>query len=142
MKVFAKIMAIAVLAAGFGGCTVLTGDEGYTFGFKVDNDTNLSSRPKIIKKIEFINGDRQNDDVLYWTTQTIVPGVRTTEQRIPGFTIEDELDSARRKCGVRITFEDETVAFNWYSFGHDSKVLVTVSYYSSRYIIGFSRGNW
>jgi hypothetical protein len=146
MKVFARIVVLAVLAAGLGGCGgVLIGDAGYTFKFKVDNDTNLSGFPKNIREVAFINGYRQNDDMLFWITQTIMPGPpRTTEQRVPGFTVEDEFDSARRKCGVRVTFDDGTVTFGWGSFGHNSKVLITVSYnyYYSRYIVGFSEENW
>ncbi|MDR2815022.1 MAG: hypothetical protein LBB79_10280 [Prevotellaceae bacterium] len=149
MKAFTKIIGIiavgAAMVAGAAGCNVADDEkDGYTLRFKVDNDTNLGDMPTDIKKIEFINGDRQNDNVLRSIIQTLPPANRSMEYRVSGFTMKDECDSARHKCGVRITFEDDDAAFDWDAFGHGSKVLVSVDYfehyYEGRYTISFSDG--
>jgi hypothetical protein len=119
----ALLLAFALLLAGCNGSSV---EKGYTFRFKVDNDTNLNGGiPKTIAKIEFINGDRQNDRVLEWDTQPVAPGERSAEYRVSGFTVE--YDYSTCKGGVRVTFDDETSTFNWDAFGHGNRILVTVS---------------
>jgi hypothetical protein len=154
MKTFAKITAFALIGAmaaiGSAGCNATDDDDeknGYTYTlrFRVDNDTNLDSdMPKTIIKVEFINGDRQSDKVLYQITQPLAPNDRSTEYRVSGFTVEDENDLARRKCGVRVTFEDNTTLIDHDAFGHGNKVLVSVYYspYYGNYDIDFSDGKW
>jgi hypothetical protein len=117
-------------------------EDSYTFRFKVDNDTNLTGGLKTIKKVEFINGDRQNDKVVGSWIVSIEPATRSSEYVHSGFTVE--YDNSTRKCGVRITFEDNTTVFGWSAFGHRNKVLVTVKYssYGNPYYITFSLGNW
>ncbi|MDR2759652.1 MAG: hypothetical protein LBB78_09765 [Spirochaetaceae bacterium] len=144
-KLFRGITALVLLGslvlAGCGG--VLSSDEeGYTFRFKVDNDTNLTGASKTISKVEFINGDRQNDKVLYWAAPTLAPGNRSMLYIVPGFTVE--YDYSTRKCGVKVTFDDGTAIFGWGYFGHENKVLVTVDYslYWDYYSVSFSLGNW
>jgi hypothetical protein len=132
-------------SAGCGGISAIP-EDSYTFRFKVDNDTNLNGGiPKTIKKVEFINGDRQNDDLLHRTDETIGPGTgRSPEYRVSGFTVES--DNSTRKCGVKVTFEDDTTVFGTDVFGHGNKILVTVkySYYYMypEYYISFSLGSW
>jgi hypothetical protein len=155
MKIFTKITRLALIGAvaavaatGTAGCNgVDDGNSGYTFKFKVDNDTNLDTdMPKLITKVEFINGDRQNDNVLSQTLQAIAPGTRSAEYYVHGFRVEDDHDAARRKCGVRVTFEDGATLFGWDAFGHGSKVLVSVEYdyyLEYPYTISFSeRESW
>jgi hypothetical protein len=150
MKTFTKIIGAALtgalIAISLTGCTV---DEdvksGYIFRFKVDNDTNLNGgTPSTIKRLEFINGDRQNDYLLYELSQSLPPERRSAEHRVSGFTVKDELDAARRKCGVKVTFEDGATVFGWSAFGHGNKILVSVYYdrYEGVYALSFSDGNW
>jgi hypothetical protein len=143
-KLFLGIRVLMLLSslvlAGCGDVLGNTGD-GYTFKFKVDNDTNLNGgSPKTINKVEFINGDRQNDNVLYSTTQALLPGSRSTLYIVSGFTVEYSYST--HKCGVKVTFDDGTTAFGWSYFGHENKVLVTAAYSWGKIKISFSLGNW
>jgi hypothetical protein len=152
MKTFAKITAFALIGAIAAivpaGCNATDdGKNSYTFRFKVDNDTNLESDvPQAITKVEFINGDRQNDYVLYQTNENFIlhPATRSMEYIVYGFKVEDEHDAARRVCGVRVTLKDGTTLFSWDAFGHRNKILVSVYYspYYENYDMDFSDGNW
>jgi hypothetical protein len=106
----------------------------------VDNDTNNGNPPKAITRLEFINGDRQNDDVLSTKSLSLSPGDRSSEYRVSGFTVD--YGNSRRKAGVKVTFADETIAFGWSAFGHENKGLVSAAYYKGSIRIGFSEGNW
>jgi hypothetical protein len=134
-----KLPALAALAIvlALAGCDLEAkdGEDGYTFRFRVDNNTAQN-----ITKLEFINGDRQNDDVLSTRTLSLSSGDRSSEYRVSGFTIE--YGDSRRKAGVKVTFADETAAFGWYAFGHENKVLVSATYYVGKIRIDFSEGNW
>ena len=141
--------ALALVLAGCGdlanaGESANTEEDSYAFRFKVDNDTNQNGgAPKTIKKVEFINGDRQNDNVVGLWTVTVEPGDRSSlEYTRSGFTVKH--DDSRRKCGAKVTFEDDSTAFGWDAFGHNNKVLVSVNYsfYVDYYYISFSVGNW
>ena len=143
-----KRVSVAVLALVFvlAGCGEIDseGEDGYTFRFKVDNNTHLSGgAPKTINKVEFINGDTRNDDVLFWSSQPISPGgERSMQYTARGFTIE--YTSGTRIFGVQVMFEDGTKVFKWSYAGHNEKILVSVNppdYYNASGI-SFSPGNW
>ena len=121
-----RLTLLLTFALALAGCNGSEVEKGYTFRFRVDNDTNLNGGiPKTIARVEFINGDRQNDRVLEWATQPVAPGERSAEYRVSGFSVK--YDYSTRKGGVRVTFDDETTAFSWDAFGHGNRVLVTVS---------------
>ena len=143
-----KRVSVAVLALVFvlAGCGEIDseGEDGYTLRFKVDNNTHLSGgAPKTINKVEFINGDTRNDDVLFWSSQPISPGgERSMQYTARGFTIE--YTSGTRIFGVQVMFEDGTKVFKWSYAGHNEKILVSVNppdYYNASGI-SFSPGNW
>ncbi|MDR1231902.1 MAG: hypothetical protein LBK61_10950 [Spirochaetaceae bacterium] len=117
------------------GCEVTEGSgDGYRINFKVDN---YSSQE--ISKVEFINGDTQNDKVVGAYMLSLPVSQRSSEYRVYGFTIE--YGSSTRRFGVKVTFADGTTRFASYYAGHESKILVSVgsSYYN---YISFSTGNW
>jgi hypothetical protein len=126
--------AVMFLAVGLvlAGCGASEEGDGYRIYFKVDNNTSQG-----ITKVEFINGDTANDDVLTSHSVTLAKGDRSMEYRVWGFDIE--YGSSTRRFGVKVTFEDGDTLFNWGSAGHESKVLVSVSSY---YYMSFSNGNW
>jgi hypothetical protein len=136
-------LAAALILAGCDGAYNEEKD-GYKFKFKVDNNTSLNGgTPKPITKVEFINGNTRNDEVLSWSTATIEPGgERSMQYTVMGFTIERT--SSTRIFGVQVTFDDETKAFNWSYAGHESKILVAVGHPTIHNQSGmsFSYGNW
>ncbi|MDR2494389.1 MAG: hypothetical protein LBD24_04100 [Spirochaetaceae bacterium] len=147
----APLLRAAVMAAVAGlllagcGAGILNDEKGYLFKFKVDNNTHLNGGAGVaITEVAFINGDTRNDNVLLWSSETLLPGDdRSRQYTVRGFTIEYPTSSTRI-YGVRITFEDDTKAFNWSYAGHENKVLVSVGH-PSRYNdsgIIFSPGNW
>ena len=140
------VVVIVIIAITLAGCNGVVNPEenGYTFKFKVDNNTNQNGgTPKTISRVEFINGDTRNDDVRYSSGQSLNPGgERSMQYTALGFTIE--YTSSTRIFGVQITFEDETKVFKWSYAGHNEKILVSVNppdYYNPTGI-SFSPGNW
>jgi hypothetical protein len=129
------MLAVMFLALFLAGCKVVEGDgDGYKIRCKVDNNTSQS-----IEKVEFINGDKQNDKVVFSSSITISAGQRSFEYPVSGLTIE--YGSSTRKFGVKVTFADATTKFDWSYAGHESKVLVSVNSTYSNWM-GFSSGNW
>jgi hypothetical protein len=127
----ATVMALGLVLAG---CDSDSSDDGnsYTLKFRVDNNTSQA-----ISKVEYINGDKQNDKVLSTRSTTIPAGERSSEHSVSGFNIE--YGGSMRKFGVKVTFADNTTRFDWSSAGHGQKVLASVGSY---YYISFSAGNW
>ena len=151
MKNVQRCMAAAALVfcLALTGCNGITsgGEDGYTFKFKVDNNTHQSGgTSKTITKVEFINGDTRNDTVLSWSGQTIAPGgARSMQHTVRGFTIEHT--PSTRVYGVQVTFDDGTAFFKPGYAGHESKILVSVNhptYYNPNNPSGisFSPGHW
>jgi hypothetical protein len=134
-KKFWPVMALA-FGLVLAGCDSDSSDDGnsYTLKFRVDNNTSQA-----ISKVEYINGDKQNDKALSTRVITIPVGDRSSEHSVSGFNIE--YGSSTRKFGVKVTFADNTTVFNWSSAGHGQKILVSVSSSYSNYI-NFSAGNW
>jgi hypothetical protein len=134
MKNLRKMLGViaigVVIAVGLAGCGEAKEGDGYRIYFKVDNNTSQG-----ITKVEFINGNTANDDVLTSHSVTLAKGDRSMEYRVWGFDIE--YGSSTRRFGVKVTFEDGDTLFGTSFAGHESKILVSVSYY-----MGFSNGNW
>jgi hypothetical protein len=130
-RFFAGTLAV-VLAFSLAviGCETDPEDDGYMFKFKVDNNTSAT-----ITKVEFINGNTQNDKVV-GSTLNITANNRSTEHSLSGFTVE--AGSSRRYCGVKVTYSGGSTKFSYSSYGHQSKILVSVGDNS----ITFSEGNW
>jgi hypothetical protein len=149
-KLFRGIRTLMLIGSlVLAGCDGIINPEedGYTFKFKVDNNTDLSGgTAKTITKVEFINGDARNDTVLDWSSKTLDPGERSMQHTARGFTTE--YTTSARIFGVQVTFDDDSKVFNWSSAGHGSKILVSVDhpgYYNGYYNqsgIRFSPGNW
>jgi len=127
------VLVFGVVLIGCDGEAKSDG-ETYTFNFKVDNNTS-----DIITKVDFINGDTQNDRILR-TVTSIRAGERSMEYRVSGFTVD--YGSSTRKYGIKVTYEDNSTAFAWSSAGHGSKILVSVNSNSYWYPISVSSGNW
>jgi hypothetical protein len=125
------VIMFLVFGLFLAGCKV-SEEDGYRIRFKVDNNTSQA-----ISKVEFINGDRQNDMTVFTNNITISAGNRSFEYDVSGFTVE--YGSSTRRFGVKVTFADGTTRFNSSYAGHDQKVLVSVS---SSYYMSFSSGNW
>jgi hypothetical protein len=134
----AVLLALGLVASALltlAGCEVTEGSgDGYRINFKVDNNTSQE-----ISKVEFINGDTQNDKVVGTIWSGVSAGKRSSEYRVYGFDIE--YGSSTRRFGVKVTFEDNSTKFDWSYAGHESKVLVSVnsSYYN---YMNFTSGNW
>jgi hypothetical protein len=144
----ALILFCVLVPAGCGG-VIDPEEDGYTFKFRVDNNTDYNgSAGKTITKVEFINGNTRNDDVLGWSGETLAPdGPRSRQHTVWGFTIERT--SGARIFGVQVAFDDNSKVFAWNDAGHNEKILVEVypaGYYNSSYHsspwIRFSSGNW
>ena len=134
---FGRAGAVMFIALAFGfvlmGCDQDSDDDGdtYTFKFKVDNNTSQA-----ISKVEYINGNTKNDEVLSTRMIAIATGDRSSEQSVSGFTVD--YGSSTRRFGVKVTFANEDTQFASSYAGHGQKVLVSV--YPS--YISFSSGNW
>ena len=148
MGVPMKCVGVTVLALVFAlaGCGKVDseGEDGYTFRFKVDNNTHLNGGAlKTITKVEFINGNTRNDYVRYASSEELSPGgERSIQYTARGFTVE--YTPGTRIFGVQVTFEDGTKVFKWSYAGHNENILVSVNHpgYSNSSGISFSQGNW
>jgi hypothetical protein len=135
------LLGMLALALTFGlaltGCDVTTTedeDAGYTFKVKVDN---YHSSLGTITKIEFINGNTQNDKVVKTYTGGSTPyGSRSEELVVSGFTVE--AGTGTRYCGVKVYNSTGTFVFGYGAFGHESKILATIGGTNS----GLHAGNW
>jgi hypothetical protein len=116
------------------GCDISTSDadgDGYTFKVKVDNYSNST-----ITKLEFINGNTQNDTVLKTASLSLTSGSRSSEYSVSGFTVE--AGSTTHYCGVKVTFSGGTSRFGYTTAGHGSKLLLRMT----DSVGSFSEGNW
>ncbi|MDR2758341.1 MAG: hypothetical protein LBB78_03075 [Spirochaetaceae bacterium] len=127
---FVFVLVCGLAIAGCDG--VMNTEKGYTFKFKVDNNTSQT-----ITKLEFINGDTRNDNVLSSSSESVSPGKRSMQFIVSGFTVDD-YDDGTRIFGVKATFEDGSNAFGWSYAGHEEKILASVYSYG----VFFRRGNW
>jgi hypothetical protein len=111
--------------------------DSYTFKFRIQCNTTSQG----IKRVDFINGSRQDAQLLDWETDALTNGEMSDEYVVSGFT--GQYGGANKHIyGVLVTFDDGETVFNWSTATHQSEVLVTVYYYRSSYRIDFSQGNW
>jgi hypothetical protein len=131
-RAFGVIAIGVVIMTALGSCEQLLGlQSGYTFRFKVKNNSS-----KTIAKIVFINGDKSDGRVLEKTRPDLSAGETSSEYKISGFTKDYVRDT--RKCGVKVTYDDDTTKFSAHFAIDESKILVTVQDAS----IKFSNGYW
>jgi hypothetical protein len=134
------VMAMLAFALALTGCNgewSVGSGVSYTFSFKVDNKS-----PAAITGIAFYNGSNKTGRVLKELSAiNLTGGELSDEYTVSGFTAE--ASPSTHYCGVGLTFADGESIFGYAAFGHESKVLVTVTedYWDGRKI-AFSSGNW
>ncbi|MDR2313253.1 MAG: hypothetical protein LBE02_01815 [Spirochaetaceae bacterium] len=137
--------AVFVLAFVLGACGEVPGSvTPYTFRFKVANNTPNNYAGKSISKVEIFNGSNEYSPVLRTiaSASPLGPGNLSVEYQVSGFTAPYQGD--RRYVGARITDSDGYSYFDYYTFGPESKITISLKFdtWDSRYYAFLSTGNW
>jgi hypothetical protein len=143
-------LGILVIVLIFGmtvfGCEDLLEDKGYTFEFKIRNDS--SEYWGNIIKVEFINGNNYYDDDPILETHDVNIAIDETSEvfKVSGFTNNRHVSEDLRNAGVRLTFDNAPSDYNPYFvhwFGkNNQKFLVYKDSYALYYWSIAEKSNW
>jgi hypothetical protein len=136
-KKYFPLIPLLALSLTLAACKIHNSSaDSYTFKFRIQCNTTED-----IKRVDFINGSRQDAPTLDWETDTLSNGEMSDEYEVSGFTEQYGGDN-KHIYGVLITLDDDSTVFDWSTATHQSKVLVTVYSYGYSYKIKFSQGVW
>ena len=132
---------VIVLVFGFSltGCDDLSNNNGYTFEFRIVNNSQ-GGYARTITNIEFINGSNKNAPVLQTETVNLKPREMSGIYKISGFTEKEGKDEYL--FGIRFTTDSTFLngtEFTYSSAKNKSKIKVLLN--ASDYY-WFENGDW